>query len=627
MKQTICKPVATLIAAFALTIALSANAEPGDGDTLRVANLFKSDGILQRDKPIVVWGWAAPGESVTVAFAGKQAVATAAKDGTWQVTLPAMPASNKPRSMTIAAGDTTLTCTNILVGDIWIVGGQSNMEHPLSRAENGALEIVSANFPQIRIMSIPQRSGPDRARDWPQIDHDQVERHHECRGYWHECSPQTVPELSAIGYIFARRLHMATQVPIGVIDTSRWGTTVEAWTPRSALKEIDSPQVRALLARWDARVAQYEPAKALAQRIRAYNERTERWRKEGRDVSNRKPPTEPPPSPVTDFNYPGNCYAGMIAPLEGLTVRGAIFHQGYNNCSGGTPGAIMYRHLFPEMINAWRRAFNDPDMAFGILSLCTDGGAQTRDNYTEMMANLGQHIREAQYKTFLKFDEAGDKNVGFVSTYDLRRAWYHPQLKIPAGERAARWALATQYGMDSRVGWKPPKLVKMTVEPGRLVLAFDTAIQAVNTGHPVEGFAIAGADRRFHPADANFRITGQDGRGRDQYDRTMLILTSPMVSRPVHFRYAWARNPMGNVQAAGNSDIPLATQRSDDWPVEDTPTGVLGDDPPAPPSRAQWGELRQALRRIDAARRIAEAKAVLEELKADEDEGNTPSNG
>lgn len=605
-----------LVLGFALLAGWQVNAAAAEDQALRTHNVFQSNMVLQRDKPIAIWGWAAPGQTVTVNFGDHQAAATAGEDGSWKVKLPAMHASSAARPMTITSADEKLTYDNILVGDIWVLGGQSNMEQPISRVENGSLEIVSANFPNIRIASVPQRAGPEHARDWPATDHSKVTRHNDCRGVWHECSPETVGELSAIGYIFVRRIHMATQVPIGVIDASRWGTTVEAWTPRPVLRKIDSAPVRAKLADWDARVESYEPAKALAARIKAYNNRTERMRAEGRDVSGRKPPTDPPANPNTDFNYPGNCYAGMIAPLEGLAVTGAIFHQGFNNCGGGTPGAIMYQDIFPEMITAWRTAFGDPDMAFGILSLCTDAKPQTRDNFTESMANMGQYIREAQYKTFLKFQKAGDENVGFVSTYDLRRAWYHPWLKIPAGERAARWALATQYG-KANVQWMPSKLVDMTVEPGRLVLRYDQPTDAVGTGLPMKGFAIAGKDRHFHPADATHLVTGKDVRGRDQFDRKVIVLTSPMVPEPVHYRYAWARNPMGNVQVAGNSDIPLPTQRSDDWPIENTPLGVFGDNPPEAISRPQWHQLREALRQADVRRRIAEAEAVLQQLKPD----------
>lgn len=176
----------------------------------------------------------------------------------------------------------------------------------------------------------------------------------------------------------------------------------------------------------------------------------------------------------------------VTVSIAGLGVKGTIFHQGYNNCFNGTPGAIMYSQVFPEMITAWRAAFQDGQMPFGILSLCTEGSAQRRDNYVECMANVGPYIREAQYKTFLDFYTAGDKNIGFTSTYDLRRRWYHPQLKIPAGERIARWALATQYGFDREIRWKPPMVKEMKVEDDRIRLHMDEATANVDDGGSME---------------------------------------------------------------------------------------------------------------------------------------------
>jgi sialate O-acetylesterase len=305
----------------------------------------------------------------------------------------------------------------------------------------------------------------------------------------------------------------------------------------------------------------------------------------------------------------------MIAPIAGLAVKGAIFHQGYNNCFNGTRGAIMYSHVFPKMITAWRAAFNDPEMEFGIISLCTQGAPQTRDNYFEHMADTGPYIREAQYETFLDFYKAGDKNIGFTSTYDLRRRWYHPQLKIPAGERIARWALATQYGFDRQIRWKPPICKEMEVEDGRIVLHMDEPVAAVDDGGPIKGFAIAGKDRRFHPADAIHLVTGKDQRGRPRKDMKAVVLSSPMVPKPVHYRYAWARSPMGNLQAHHNTDIPFATQRSDDWPLEGVPRGVFGDDQPAKLERSERRQLVQALRREDLKRRLKEAETLIRENK------------
>jgi sialate O-acetylesterase len=305
----------------------------------------------------------------------------------------------------------------------------------------------------------------------------------------------------------------------------------------------------------------------------------------------------------------------MIAPIAGLAVKGAIFHQGYNNCFNGTQGAIMYYQVFPKMITAWRAAFNDPEMPFGILSLCTEGSPQTRDNYVEYMANVGPYIREAQYKTFLDFYNAGDKNIGFTSTYDLRRRWYHPQLKIPAGERIARWALATQYGFEGEIRWKPPMVNEMKFEDNRILLHMDEATANVDDGGPMKGFAIAGEDRKFHPAEITHLVTGRDNRGRPQKDTKVLVLTSPMVPKPIHYRYAWGRSPMGNLQAHHNTDIPVATQRSDNWSMKELYEALTGKKSSSAGSleRGERGELLKALRAEDIGRRLAEAETLIRE--------------
>ena len=255
-------------------------------------------------------------------------------------------------------------------------------------------------------------------------------------------------------------------------------------------------------------------------------------------------------------------------------------------------------------------------MPFGILSLCTDGYPQTRENYVEKMFNAGIYIRAAQYKTFLDLYKAGDQNVGFVSTYDLRRRWYHPQLKLPAGERIARWALATQYGFEKDLQWKPPMLVGREVRDGTIVLELDSDVGDPEDG-AITGFAIAGEDRKFHPANAAYVVTGKDRRGRPQQNRKKLILSSPLVPDPVHFRYAWGRNPLANLQVTGNKDLPFATQRSDDWMMEDIPRGVLGDAAPETISRKQRNQILQVLKAEDTRRRLKEARLFIEEQPAE----------
>lgn len=588
---------------------------PAVAEGLCVSNVFQTNMVLQRDKPASVWGWAAPGEKVTVSFAGASAEATAGKDRSWKVSLPAMEASAEPRELTVKGAKDTLTLGNILVGDVWVLGGQSNMEFPLTNIENGNLEIVSANFPEIRLLTIPAAARPDKVTAFPRLHEwsDWSGRHFR-KGDWDVCTPETVREMSAIGFVFARRIHTASKVPIGVIDTSRGGTTVETWTPDPVLRKIDTPQVKSLLAGWDEKVAAWDGEADLRQRIEAYDKQAAAMKEKGQEMPANKPrPADIKPGPPMDANRPGNCYAGMIAPLEGLAIKGAIFHQGYNNCFSGTEGAKMYYQVFGPMIAAWRGAFGDAEMPFGILSLCTEGAVQTLENYVEMMANPGPYIREAQYKTFLDLYNAGDKNIGFVSTYDLRRRWYHPQLKVPAGERIARWALASQYGFEKDIRWKPPIVKEMRADGGQIQVAFDEAVAAIDDGSPIYGFAIAGEDRKFQPADANFLITGKDDKGRPKTDAKTLVLTSPLVPNPTHYRYAWGRSPLANLQASRMTDIPIGTQRSDDWNMEEIPLGVLPEGTEL--ARADRRKITEALKQEDLRRHLRAAQELIEANK------------
>ena len=316
-------------------------------------------------------------------------------------------------------------------------------------------------------------------------------------------------------------------------------------------------------------------------------------------------PSDLRPGPAYDQNRPGNCYNNLIHPIAGLAVKGAIFHQGYNNAFSGSAGAAMYYQIFGKMIGAWRSAFGDPQMPFGIISLCTDGEMQTRDNYVEKMVNTGMFLREAQYKTFLDLRGAGDQHIGFASSFDMRRTWYHPQKKLPVGERIAGWALATQYGFEKEIRWLPPQLESMEVLDGKITLRLDSRVFAPEKG-PIEGFAIAGEDRRFQPAEAQYFEKGKDSRGRPQYDKQVLVLSSPHVPDPKHFRYAWGRNPMGNLKSEDNALVPFATQRSDDWKLEETPS----TDPDK-----EWSarQAQKELRLDDLGRRLEEARAFIEE--------------
>ena len=241
---------------------------PAISDGLCVNNLFQSNMVLQRDKPVKVWGWAAPGEELVVTFAGQSHTAKVDKDRHWKVTLTAMEANTRPQVLTVKGKNKTLTFENILVGDIWLLGGQSNMEHPIARIEGGKAEIQSANFPNIRHMTTYRKSIQDYQKSFPLVHKwDKGKKTHKpSDAYWQVCSPETIGNLSGIGYIFIRRLHMATQVPIGVIDTSIGGTTLEAWTPFVAVKAVEGKETKRWVAEQEAYIAAYDAKKELEER-------------------------------------------------------------------------------------------------------------------------------------------------------------------------------------------------------------------------------------------------------------------------------------------------------------------------------------------------------------------------
>ena len=592
---------------------------PAVGKGVCVSNVFQSNMVIQRNKPVVIWGWAAPGEKISILFAGQTAVTNTRANRSWKVTLKPVPANSTPQVITVKGKDHTLKLENILVGDVWILGGQSNMEFEIAKVDDGALEIVSANFPQIRLLTMPVGKGFESVKSFERLyEWSSWFGRHFRKGDWEVCSPETVKEFTAIGYVFGRRIHMATQVPIGLIDTSIGGTTVETWTPEAVLRQIEGRETQEKLHEWKDKIADYDAHADLQKRLASYEQWKKRMADQGKPLpADSQPPNDLRPGPVADKNRPGYCYASVIRPLEGLSVTGAVFHQGYNNCFDGSNEARMYYQAFGKMITAWRAAFDDAQMPFCIISLCTEGQPQTRENFIESMYNVGPFIREAQYRTFRDFYDAGDKGIGFVSSFDLRKSWYHPQIKIPAGERAAKWALVSHYnilkGKDADLYWLAPSINDVKIDDGKIRLTMSTSIQKKDDSEAkMIGFTIAGKDRRFYPADVQWYTDGSvDNRNQPKYQRNILVLSSPFVPKPIHYRHAWARNPISNI--VNGRGVPFATQRSDDWILEETPVKV--DTSENASSRYISNQIRKMLRLADIERRIREAEATITELK------------
>ncbi len=465
---------------------------PAVGKGLCVSNAFATNMVLQRDKPLNVWGWASSGEKVTVLFAGQTANATAKPDRSWKVTLKQMPANHMPQVMTIQGKSQTLKLQNILIGDVWLLGGQSNMEQALQNIQDGDLELLSADQPEIRLMTVPLRGSAKSVAGFPRMDeYNSWSNVTEHKGGWVVSSPETVPLFSAVGYIFGRRVHQVTKVPVGLIDTSWGGTTVEAWISRPTLTKI--PATRPLLDFWDGRIASYDPDASLAGLVERWKSRAEKFKAEGRDPGPK--PTEPKPSPAVDRNNPGAAYNGVIAPIAGLSIKGVLFYQGINNSVGGARPSL-YRKTFSALIPEWRRTFEDENLPFGIIQMVSWGFPPYMTDLETRMVSSAPYIREAQLQAHLDHD-----NTGFVCAYDLGHIQMHSPYKAPLGERIARWALATQYNQP--LTYKTPLYESMKIDGDRIVVQMDSEIHPNSGGRAkILGFAIAGADRHFYPAEA-----------------------------------------------------------------------------------------------------------------------------
>jgi sialate O-acetylesterase len=525
---------------------------------LRPAHIFDNNMVLQRDKPVRIWGMAAPQEKVKVEFAGQTKAAVTGQDGEWSLYLEPMAASSVPREMKVAGKKDSVLFTNVLVGDVWVLGGQSNMEFDLARIFHGDVEVYSAHFPNIRLMTLPSSADQKPKKDFERInEYDGWYDRYDKKGYWFICSPETVPTFSGLGYVFGKRLYMASQVPIGLVDVSIGGTTVEAWLSPETLASM--PGNSALLKQWNDKAAAYDPAENL--RIRIAN-----WEKDSlaRIKEGRKPepkPVKPSLGPLYDRNFPGSSFTGMISPIAGLSVKGVVFHQGYNNALEDSRPK-QYASNYKALIKDWRTAFSDKDLPFGIIETSAGGDPQTWETYELRMIDPTPSIREAQYRAYLDVPQ-----TGFVSCYDQQVNWYHPQKKVETGERMARWALATQYGFDLK--WEPAAWSGIERQKDRIIVTFSKEVKT-SDDRPVEGFCLAGTDRHFYPSKAAYAKT-KDEKGRLVDDRTRIEVFNSLVESPVEVRYAWARNPLGNLVSSECPIIPVPLFRSDNWDYPEAP--------------------------------------------------------
>lgn len=595
----LCAGMTQCLAALVIAlVTVSAVAAP-----LKTHRIFSSNMVLQRDKPITIWGWAEPGQKVSVQFGEAKAEATAAGEaGRWTVTFPARPADAAGQKLTVTSGDKTITMDNIVIGDIWVMNGQSNMAFGLGKVNDADIEMAQANLPLVRHFRISTNESYELQTDLPSSE--------KVVG-WTVCDPQTAGEISAIGYAFASRVQRASGIPIGIIDNARGGASLESLVPRQKFAEhplaaryAESVEQRRKDFDWDA---------ALKKLAADWEKEVAKARQQGVAEDKLLPKPELVRDSLRSWNVPGkspsdaaSCYNGMFGAFKGLNIKGVLFHQGYNNRFDCRPK--RYRVLMKLMIEGWRQDFNDPALPVAVIGGCGSGGEiQTRDNFEALSVSEPSFIREAQR---LGVDDIGDPaHTVFIPDYDVRIPGLHPKKKLTHGFRAARWALSTVYGFGKKMEWDTAPRISAARDGDVMVLSFDKKVMPDDMSRVLEGFAIAGADGKFYMAYAV-----HPHAGGKVVDFTKIHVWSPLVKEPVAVRYAWASgDPMGNLKVNGKEWHPLQSFRTDtwDWPESEDPAEQLLD---RGKRRAMNQEAVERLehRRLEEARRGVE---ILERLK------------
>ena len=555
---------------------------------LELPRVFGAGMVVQRDKPAHVWGWGEKGDVITVGFNGQTRNATVGDDGKWLLTLDPMPVNAKPQALTVKGKKESLTFDNVLVGDVWLCSGQSNMESAAGGIINSDLDMPLANIPTIRCLTLPLHSSPTALDNFPIEERNPF--YVELKGVWRVSTPETAKDFPAVGYHFARIVTAITGVPIGLIDNSWGGSVVETWVSRASLEQI--PEAIPLIKEFDAEAAAYDYQAELARKMDGWKNQAAKAETAG------KPAPEKPDVPKTYTyrqSYPGGCFNGLIAPIQKFAIKGAIFYQGENNCVAGQARPNLYQKTFPALIPDWRKAFGDPEMPFCIVQLCSFGGPDDENEPEVNMLHRASGVREAQLKAHLMY-----QNTGIVPTFDLGHVQMHSPFKRPIAERAARWALATVYHAKD-ITYDIPIMESWEKDGARILLTFTKGSHPSSPYGmrvPPKGFVIAGKDRHFYPANVN-----------NEKGDTFSV-SSEWVPEPVAVRYAWGVHPLGNF---GNRAAPTPPFRTDDWPAwNDAPIGPKGSpeklNPEVPTKETADAQARE--------RKAATAKKVLEECAA-----------
>ena len=486
---------------------------------LTVAPIFTDNAVLQRDTSVPVWGTAEPGKAITISYGGQTKTTVAnSETGRWKTMLDPLIGSAEPRSLKVIAGEEALTFSNLLVGEVWLASGQSNMAMRVDLVHNPEKEKADSNLPKLRVFTV------DRAASTDPVD--------TCSGEWLVSSSEVAGQFSATGFFFARELHEQLNVPVGLIVAAWSGSAIEAWTSDGIMK--DQGALQELLNSWADKEAAYTP-EVEAEEKATYEKDFATWKTARKEAiaADTEPPKAPrrPINPRLHHHHPSVLYNGMIAPIIPYAIRGAIWYQGETNAFTEETSAL-YEFQLPLLIEDWRQRWARGDFPFAWVQLPPSRAEKVA------WARIRESMRRA----------TAIPNTGMAVTIDLGEEPFllHPKNKRDYAHRLALWARAEVYGED--VVASGPRLTGHRSGEKGMLLRFDQAEDLAPSDQPLRGFELQDSDGNWVTADARLHRNG-------------VVAIAKGVSHPAAARYAWANHPEGNLfNKAGLPASPLTTE-------------------------------------------------------------------
>lgn len=485
---------------------------------IKLPALFADNMVFQQKENVVLWGWAEPGEKIEIlaSWSKKSLKTKADEQGNWQVKMET-PGAGGPYALKFR-GNNEIEIENVFLGEVWLCSGQSNMHFPVAKAEDGGWatgvidyekEIPKANYPKIRMFTVEREVADEPKKD--------------VVGSWEVCSPATVGEFSAVAYFFAKEIHKATGLPVGLINSSWGGTPAESWTKKEILES--EPEFLSILENYAQALEDYPEA------MEAFQVRFDAWKAEAEAAKARGEKVKGAPrEPIgpTHNKSPYKLYNAMIHPLVPYTIKGVIWYQGESNADRHE----QYSKLFPAMIKNWR----------------DDWGSEFPFYFVQIAPHRSQGpgIRDAQLHTMHTVP-----GTGMVVTTDWGDSLdIHPRNKQVVGKRLALWALAKDYGKKDIV-YSGPIYKSMEIEGNKIILAFDYAEKGLEAKDgALKEFTIAGEDQQFVPAKAVI-------------DGNKVVVSADGISNPKAVRFAWKKIPEPNF--FNTAGLPGSPFRTDNW--------------------------------------------------------------